>query len=432
MPGWGTWVLLGVLAWFAVSVVVGLLIAEFISFGGRSDADRLARRDSRRKAQAPKLAQKLTRPTLERATSVATAESPGLDRQRVLVVDDDPSLRLLLRTTLPASEFDVQEADSAESAAELARFWRPEVVILDVGLPGVDGLSFSRQLKSSGRAPEVILLTGADLDSDELRGAGADAILRKPFSPIELVTLIDQVSDSTVRGARDSSAAEGEQLLIYARDLSRVVERERRQRRLLQQAYRQTVTALADALEAKDPATGLHGRRVQHYGLELAAALDATVVADPSLEYGFLLHDVGKIGIPETILQKPGPLSDAERRLMQQHPLLGVEILSGIPLLAGAGLDVVRSHHERWDGTGYPDGLAGDQIPIAARIFALADTLDAISSDRPYRGRQSWNAAVDEILLNSGSQFDPRVVAAFAARERQLRRISTELSERAA
>jgi response regulator RpfG family c-di-GMP phosphodiesterase len=428
MPSWGTWVLLGVLAWFAVSVLVGLLIAEFISFGGRSDADRLARRNSKRMAQAPEL----TRPTLARAPSDATAEAPALDRQRVLVVDDDPSLRLLLRTTLPASEFDVEEAESAESAAELARFWRPDVVILDVGLPGVDGLSFSRQLKSSARAPEVILLTGADLDTGELRGAGADAILRKPFSPIELVTLIDQVSDSTVRGARDSSAAEGEQLLIYARDLSRVVERERRQRRLLQQAYRQTVTALADALEAKDPATGLHGRRVQHYGLELAAALDVTVVADPSLEYGFLLHDVGKIGIPETILQKPGPLSDAERRLMQQHPLLGVEILSGIPLLAGAGLDVVRSHHERWDGTGYPDGLSGDQIPIAARIFALADTLDAISSDRPYRRRQSWDAAVDEILVNSGSQFDPRVVAAFAARERQLQRISTQLSERAA
>jgi ribonuclease P protein subunit RPR2 len=220
--------------------------------------------------------------------------------------------------------------------------------------------------------------------------------------------------------------------LIYARDLSRIVERERRQRRLLQQAYRQTVTALADALEAKDPATGLHGRRVQHYGLELAAALDATVVGDPSLEFGFLLHDIGKIGIPETILQKPGPLNAPERRMMQQHPLLGVEILRGIPLLEGAGLDVVRSHHERWDGSGYPDGLVGDQIPIAARIFALADTLDAISTDRPYRRKLSWDAAIDEILLNSGTQFDPKVVAAFAARERQLQRISTQLSERAA
>jgi response regulator RpfG family c-di-GMP phosphodiesterase len=428
MPGWGTWVLIGVLVWFAVSVVAGLLIARFISFGSRTDPDRVARRGLERTKRRPDL----THAEAERGHPHATSETEGLERHKVLLVDDDPGLRLLLRTTLPASEFDVEEAGSAESASELARFWRPEVVILDVGLPGLDGLSFCRQLKHSALAPQVILLTGADLDAEALRGAGADAILRKPFSPIELVTLLDEVSDSTALGwSRESPAAEGEQLLIYAHDLSQIVERERRQRRLLQQAYRQTVTALADALEAKDPATGLHGRRVQHYGLELAAALDATVVGDPSLEFGFLLHDIGKIGIPETILQKPGPLNAPERRLMQEHPLLGVEILRGIPLLEGAGLDVVRSHHERWDGSGYPDGLVGDQIPIAARIFALADTLDAISTDRPYRRRLSWDAAIDEILLNSGSQFDPKVVAAFATRERQLQRISTQLSDAA-
>ncbi len=428
MPGWGTWVLVGVLVWLAVAVVAGLVIAQFLSFGGRTDADRLARRNAERTEQRPDV----IRDTADRGPRQASTESESPERHKVLLVDDDPGLRLLLRTTLPASEFDVEEAGSAESASELARFWRPEVVILDVGLPALDGLSFCRQLKHSALAPQVILLTGADLDAEALRSAGADAILRKPFSPIELVTLLDGVSDSSALGARDSTAAEGEQLLIYARDLSQVVERERRQRLLLQQAYRQTVTALADALEAKDPATGLHGRRVQHYGLELATALDATVVGDPSLEFGFLLHDIGKIGIPETILQKPGPLNAPERRLMQQHPLLGVEILRGIPLLEGAGLDVVRSHHERWDGSGYPDGLVGDQIPIAARIFALADTLDAISTDRPYRRRLSWDAAIDEILLNSGTQFDPKVVAAFAARERQLKRISTQLSERAA
>lgn len=428
MTSWGTWVLLGVLAWFVVSVIAGLLIRELISFRGRTDANTLAHRDLDRKRRAPGQSSA----TFEQAPQEPKPESPVMEPQRVLIVDDDAGLRLLLRTTLPASEFNVEEAASAESAAQLARFWRPGVVILDVGLPGVDGLSFCRQLKRFDLAPQVILLTGAELEAEALRGAGADAILRKPFSPIELVTLIDQVSDSTAIAARESSAVEGEQLLIYARDLSRVVERERRQRRLLQQAYRQTVTALADALEAKDRATGLHGRRVQRYGLELAAALDATLVGDPSLEYGFLLHDVGKIGIPETILQKPGPLTDAERRFMQQHPLLGVEILRGIPLLEGAGLDVVRSHHERWDGAGYPDGLAGDEIPIAARIFALADTLDAISTDRPYRKRLSWDAAIDEILVNSGSQFDPRVVAAFAAREQQLKRISSQLSERAA
>ena len=323
------------------------------------------------------------------------------------MVDDDPGLRLLLRTTLPASEFHVEEADSAEAAKETAKFFRPEVVILDIGLRGQDGLAFCRELKRSARSPHVILLTGADIDGERLRSAGADAWLRKPFSPVELLMLVDKVSHETGPVDAGASASADEQLLIYARDLSRVVEVERGQRRLLQHAYRQTVTALADALEAKDRSTGQHGRRVQRYGLELAAAYDESLVADPSLEYGFLLHDVGKIGIPETILRKPGPLDDTERRLMQRHPLLGVEILDGIPLLEGAGLEVVRSHHERWDGRGYPDGLAGEEIPVAARIFALADALDAITTDRPYRKRLSWETAIDEILGNSNSQFDP-------------------------
>ena len=422
MPSWATWVLVGVVLWLAVSVLVGLIVGGLIRFGS-GDVDRAAR------AKALSLAAS-RRPRKPAPTTADALLEP--ERERVLVVDDDPGLRLLLRTTLPASEFDVEEADSAETAAETARFFRPEVVILDVSLPGKDGLTFCRELKRSPRPPHVILLTGGDIESDDLRRAGADAVLRKPFSPVELLMLVDKVSHEIVPVGGSASGSQDEQLLIYARDLSRVVEVERGQRRLLQHAYRQTVTALADALEAKDRSTGLHGRRVQRYGLELAAAYDESLVADPSLEYGFLLHDVGKIGIPETILRKPGPLDGTERRLMQRHPLLGVEILDGIPLLEGVGLDVVRSHHERWDGTGYPDGLAGEEIPVAARIFAVADALDAITTDRPYRKRLSWETAIDEILGNSNAQFDPGVVAAFALREGRLRTIATELTERAA
>ena len=421
MPGWATWVLVGVGLWFVVSVLVGLFVGSLVSFGtGKVD------RAERAKALNAAASQRPRRPPLV----AAAAHEP--ERERVLVVDDDPGLRLLLRTTLPASEFDVEEADSAETAAETAKFFRPEVVILDVSLPGKDGLTYCRELKQSRRSPHVILLTGGDLESEDLRNAGADAVLRKPFSPVELLMLVDKVSHETVLGGGSASGSQDEQLLIYARDLSRVVEVERGQRRLLQHAYRQTVTALADALEAKDRSTGLHGRRVQRYGLELAEAYDASLVADPSLEYGFLLHDVGKIGIPETILRKPGPLDRTERRLMQRHPQLGVDILDGIPLLEGAGLEVVRSHHERWDGTGYPDGLAGEEIPVAARIFALADALDAITTDRPYRKRLSWDTAIDEILGNSNTQFDPGVVAAFALREGRLKQIAAELTERAA
>ena len=144
---------------------------------------------------------------------------------------------------------------------------------------------------------------------------------------------------------------------------------------------------------------------------------------DPSVEYGFLLHDVGKIGIPDNVLQKPGPLTPEERRLMQTHTVLGEQMLGGVAFLQGQGLLVVRSHHERWDGHGYPDGLGAEEIPLAARIFAVADTLDAMTSDRPYRERGPWETARAEIVVESGRQFDPAVVEAFRASEGALREI---------
>jgi cyclic di-GMP phosphodiesterase len=351
-------------------------------------------------------------------------------RRRILVVDDDPSLRLLLRTTLAADEFELEEVASAEEAGEAARFWRPSVVLLDVTLPGMDGVAFSTQLTTQPvyGDPTVILLTGADVTTAEAKAAGAYAILRKPFSPLELIRLIDEVDerrDDLLVGEAEPNA---EQLLVYARDLNRMIEVERRQRRLLQNAYRQTVAALADALEAKDPQTGRHAQRVQHYALTLTEAVEPRLLDDPSLEYGFVLHDVGKIGVPNQVLDKPGPLTTAEWQLIQAHPTIGAEILGEVTLLQGQGIDVVRSHHERWDGAGYPQGLSGEDIPLGARIFALADTLDAMTSDRPYRSALSWDRATEEILGETGRQFDPQVVKAFSVRERRLRRIHAELS----
>jgi cyclic di-GMP phosphodiesterase len=351
-------------------------------------------------------------------------------RRRILVVDDDPSLRLLLRETLAADEFELEEVASAEEAQDVARFWRPSVVLLDVTLPGLDGLSFCRQLTNGdtkGR-PTVIMLTGTKMTEDEAHEAGALAMLRKPFSPLELIGLIDHLDEAPWEPLSGVNESEAEQLLIYARDLSRVVDIERTHRRLLQQAYRQTVAALADALEAKDPGTGLHAQRVQHYALTLTEMVDRRLLDDPSLEYGFVLHDVGKIGIPDHVLNKPGPLTPEERRLIELHPTIGAEILSSVALLQGEGVKVVRSHHERWDGAGYPDGLAGEEMPLGARIFALADALDAMTSDRPYRNALSWEQATDEILSQDGAQFDPQVVRAFCIRERRLRRIFEELA----
>jgi response regulator RpfG family c-di-GMP phosphodiesterase len=411
VPGTVVWILVGLSAWavFCALIVRGLgLVRRF---------DESATDEPRAPAADPTL---------------PLAAAAG--RLRILLVDDDPGLRLLLRTTLGLDDFVVEEASSAEEAAHIGRFWSPTVVILDVGLPGMDGFRFCRELKQNPRygAPFVVLLTGRETTREELETAGADAVLRKPFSPIELVGLLDQLGEPGLPVfIAEGESTEAEQLLVYARDLSSLLATERRQRRLLQQSYRQTVVALADALEAKDPVTGLHAIRVQRYATELVGAIDPVLLEDPSLDYGFLLHDVGKLGVPDAILKKDAPLSVAERDLMQQHTLLGEAMLANVTLLGGAGLKVVRSHHERWDGTGYPDGLAGSDIPIAARIFALVDSMDAMTTDRPYRAARSWEEATDEILAQAGRQFDPRVVAGFAQREARMRRISEELAEAA-
>jgi response regulator RpfG family c-di-GMP phosphodiesterase len=412
------WIVVGVLLWLLFSL---LLVRTFRLM--RAYDESFSDETEHRIREAERLSE---------YTELAAATTPG--RRRILLVDDDAGLRLLLRTTLGLDEFVVEEAASAEEAAHIARFWSPEVVILDVGLPGMDGLRFCRELKQNHGygAPSVVLLTGRETTREELELASPDAVLRKPFSPLELVRVLDRLDEPGPVPVADPAGTDAEQLLVYARDLSSLLATERSQRRLLQQSYRQTAIALADALEAKDPVTGLHAVRVQRYASELASAVAPRLLDDPSVEFGFLLHDVGKLAVPDAILQKEGDLSRAEREVMQQHTLLGEAILANVTLLRGEGLNVVRSHHERWDGTGYPDGLIATDIPISARIFALVDAMDAMTTERPYRSPQTWEEATDEVLAQAGKQFDPRVVAAFAQREGRMRRISEELAEAAA
>jgi cyclic di-GMP phosphodiesterase len=350
---------------------------------------------------------------------------------RILLVDDDPALRTLLRTTFEVADVDVVEADGAAAARRRIRAARPDVIVLDVNMPGTTGLELCQELKADPATREipVLLLTG----STAAKRVGADAFVRKPFSPLELLAVAERLAGGLYgvpfRASRKRAAGSEEPLLLYARDLRHMLELERGQRELLQSAYMETVSALASALESKDTGTRAHSQRVQSYATALAKVVgEEAVVHDPSTPYGFLLHDVGKIGIPDGILQKPGPLSPAERRRMQTHTVLGEAMLSGVAFLQGEGLKVVRSHHERWDGRGYPDGLSGDEIPLGARIFAVADALDAMTSHRPYRRALSWQTAHTEILAERTRQFDPEVVDAFVEAESDLKAIRRELA----
>jgi response regulator RpfG family c-di-GMP phosphodiesterase len=356
---------------------------------------------------------------------------------RILLVDDDPALRTLLRTTFEVADVDVVEAEDAEVARRRIRAARPDVIVLDISMPGTTGLEFCVELKGSEATREIpiILLTGSNgTTGSRAKQAGADAFVLKPFSPLELLSVAERLAGGLYgvpfrATSKKQAAGQQEELLLYARDLRHMLEVERGQRELLNSAYMETVSALASALESKDTGTRAHSQRVQSYATALARSMgDDSIMGDASTPYGFLLHDVGKIGIPDGILQKPGPLSPAERRRMQTHTVLGEAMLSGVAFLKGEGLKIVRSHHERWDGRGYPDTLVREEIPIGARIFAVADALDAMTSHRPYRRAMSWDAARNEILEQRKRQFDPQVVDAFVAVEDRLREIRGELA----
>jgi putative nucleotidyltransferase with HDIG domain len=354
--------------------------------------------------------------------------SLGSRRLQILVVDDDPALRVLLRTTFELVEMLFTEVADAEAARAVIELDPPHVVVLDVGLPGLDGLSFARELKSDPRTAGIgiVLLTGSDLDPDAALNAGAACVIKKPFSPIDLLAAVERAggADSSPLLAAAGEGARDDQLLLYAGDVRRLLEVERRHRRMIERSYRETLGALAVALESRDSGTGEHSVRVQRYARELTRAIDPDLLEDPSVEFGYLLHDIGKVGIPDGILQKPSALTVEERQIMERHTTLGAQILAGVGLLETNGIAVVRHHHERWDGHGYPDGLAGTDIPFPARIFAVADALDAMTSDRPYRAAGPWESAVRELERGAGGQFEPAVVKAFRDHESELRQLA--------
>jgi putative two-component system response regulator len=305
----------------------------------------------------------------------------------ILVVEDDPSVRSLLVTILRREGYRTAEAASGPEALERARARDIDAVLLDVGLPGQDGLSVCQALRADAATLllPIILLTGSNSTDDLVRGldAGADDFLGKPFRTPELLARIRSML--RLRSAMaEMEAAHG------------------------------VVAALASAVEAKDVTTENHCKRLAGFAHRLASSLDLDAVALRGVVYGALLHDVGKIGVPEAILSKPGPLTDEEWTVMRRHPVIGEEICR--PLVSSRLFTpIVRHHHERWDGLGYPDKLVGERIPLGARIVAIVDAFDAMVHDRPYRPAMPLERALQELRTGAGRQFDPGLVPLFVS-----------------
>jgi response regulator RpfG family c-di-GMP phosphodiesterase len=335
----------------------------------------------------------------------------GAGSRRVLIVDDELDIRATLRAAFGSAGYDCRIAGNGREAALMYDTERSPLTITDLKMPVMDGLDLLRHVRARDADAAVIMLTGAadvSVAVESLKQGASDFILK----PVDL----DQILLSAER------ALERRQLLIEHREHHvlleyRVAEATRELASALgelRQTYQATLEALGSALATREVGTELHSRRVHAYSIALARAHGISESELEALGRGVLLHDIGKIGISDAILLKPGPLTPEEWQVMRTHPEVGRQFLDRIPFLRDA-IPVVYHHHERWDGTGYPLGLAGSAIPLAARIFAVADAFDALTFDRPYSKAIPMADARERIRIAAGTHFDPDVVATFLA-----------------
>ena len=303
----------------------------------------------------------------------------------VLVVEDDEANRVLLSRLLESEGYRVHAESDGEAGLRAVATYRPDLVLLDVGLPGLDGYELTRRLRLDPRQATlpILLLTGRTALSDVVTGlnAGADDFITKPFAQPELI-------------ARIRSALRLRRALVGM------------------EAAHAVVTALANAVEAKDAPTERHCERLAILAARLGQRLDLSPAELDAVTYGALLHDVGKIGVPDAVLTKAGPLTEEEWALVRRHPEIGERICAPLESFAAFGT-IIRHHHERWDGTGYPDGLRGEAASLGARIVGIVDAFDAMTHDRPYRRALTPEQALDELRHGSGRQFDPELARLF-------------------
>lgn len=331
------------------------------------------------------------------------AASNGIHDALLLVIDDNPEFLKLLKMLL-SDEFDLILCTSAEEGLSILKEKNPDLVLCDVQMPGMDGFTFANKVKddeSTKHIPIILVtaLAGAEMLSEGIQ-AGADDYISKPFDSLELKARIRSLL--RIRDIEAELALANRNLNLRTSDL---VEQQH-------SLYLSTVKSLASAIDAKDEYTRHHSTRVTEFTLKIAKSMRFSEKELEDLELASLLHDIGKIAVPERILNKPSKLTDQEFASIKEHPGRGKTILEPVLELKEIS-QVVLEHHEKYDGTGYPNGLKGREIPLGARIMAVADAYDSITSDRPYRRASSHRRAVKEIIRCSRTQFDPEVVEHF-------------------
>ena len=328
---------------------------------------------------------------------------------RFLAVDDEPQMSDLVEHLLIARGLPGEACTDGRQALSILEQSKFQVMVCDLNMPGIGGMDLLEEVRT--RFPEVafVMMTGVN---DVRQGvdaikAGASDYLTKPVQASALVASIIRAvgAKRLERGLEDRRNRLEESISRRGKQLERAHQR-------IERTCKETLQVLGSALDLRDNETAEHCQRVTRYSLELAKAMGCSRTEFIEIARGAYLHDIGKIGISDSILLKPGPLTHRERAVMESHARIGYDLVRQVSFLAGAA-EIVLTHQERFDGTGYPQGLVGHEIPLGARIFAVADTLDAMTSDRPYRRALQFATARDEIIRESGHQFDPKVVDAF-------------------
>ena len=329
---------------------------------------------------------------------------------KILVVDDEDSIREIVASMLTAAGHQCRKAASGvEALSILANGEEFSLILSDLMMRDLDGIGLLEQTKVKYPEMPVIMVTAVH-DVSVALGAirnGAYDYLLKPFEREQLLASVRRAIETRRLRMENRAYQMNLESLVSAR-----TEQLRQTMADLERSYDITLEALGDALDLKDSETEGHSKRVTAFTIAIARAMGLTAERIRVIARGAFLHDIGKMAIPDAILRKSGPLSEEERSIMREHCFRGYQMLRKIPFLSEAS-EIVYTHQERYDGSGYPRGLRGDEIPLGARIFAVADTLDAITSDRPYRAAQSIRAAREEITRCSASQFDPDVVRTF-------------------